>query len=138
MGRLKLGILKMLINRLLSGPFKEQGMKIESIAVKKDSFNFIKISIAASEVTNGLTLSEYYYLDFCEEYDCNKFWLYKRAKGKGVAYEIKGWNPSSYRTPITLMEVINNKEIKVSPEKLIKIFSKSHLVDRRFKNPFHR
>lgn len=124
--------------RELSKILSEKNIKIEDVSIKEDEHGFIKINLNASQIENGLTLGERLYLENAEEYGCKPEWLYKRAKLSGKAYEIISWNPNSYRYPLTVKEVYDNKIEKITIKKLISLFSKNYLQDRNFRNPLFR
>lgn len=126
------------IRRNINLLMAERKLKIEDISIKEDEHGFIKISISASEVIDGLTLGERLYLKNSLEYGCEPDWLYRRAKQPSKCFEILGWNPSSYKFPITIKEIYNQETKRVSPETLKEIFLNSYLSDRIFNNPFHR
>lgn len=138
MRQFELDLIRTKTKRQLSKILSESDIKIEDIDIKEDEYGFIKINIKSSKIENNLTLGERLYLENAEEYNCQKKWLYKRAKHSGKAYEIISWNPNSYRYPITIKEVYDGKVIKVTTKKLISLFSNCYLMDRKFKDPQYR
>lgn len=134
----EINLLKSKIKRELSKILSYDDIKIEDISIKKDEYGFIKLNINASEIKNNLTLGERLYIENAKEYECDPNWLYKRAKLPKEAYEIISWNPNSYRYPITVKEVYNAEIKKITIKKLISLFSKSYLEERRFREPISR
>lgn len=138
MHQYKLDGIKLQVKRLLVKSLSEHNIKLENISLKKDANGFLKINLLASEVKDQLTLGERLYIENAQEYNCDPSWLYKRAKLAGKAYEIVSWNPNSYRYPIAVKEVYSLEIKKITTKKLISLFSKGYLMDRKFRSPYSR